>query len=63
MPFTVKVDQDACIGCGACAATCPAGFKMVDNKSVPVSASVDSVSCHTDAVDACPVSCIKIAEK
>jgi len=63
MAFSVSVDKEACIGCGACAATCPDGFKMEDNKSVPVQAKVDQVTCHNDAVDACPVNCIKIAEK
>ncbi len=28
-----KVDQDACIGCGACESTCPEVFELVDDKS------------------------------
>ena len=29
----VKVDQEACIGCGACANTCPEVFEIIDFKS------------------------------
>ena len=28
-----SVDQDACIGCGACESTCPDVFELVDDKS------------------------------
>ncbi len=28
-----KVDQDLCIGCGACEDTCPEVFGLVDNTS------------------------------
>ena len=29
----IKVDQELCIGCGACEATCPEVFKLDDDKS------------------------------
>lgn len=28
-----KIDQDLCIGCGTCEATCPEVFGLVDDKS------------------------------
>lgn len=28
-----KVDQEECIGCGACEGTCPEVFELVDDKS------------------------------
>ena len=31
--MTFKVDQDLCIGCGACEDTCPSVFELVDFKS------------------------------
>jgi len=56
----ISVDVDACIGCGACVSACEKGFKMVDNKSVPVNANVDKVTCEKEAADICPVSCITV---
>jgi|APSaa5957512622_1039677.scaffolds.fasta_scaffold343546_1 ferredoxin len=63
MVFKIVVDADACIGCGACASACETGFKMEDNKSVPFKNEVVEISCHNEAVDVCPVNCIKITEK
>jgi len=58
---TIKIDAEACIGCGACVATCEKSFKMTDNKSVPINAKVDNVTCEKEAADVCPVSCITVA--
>jgi len=55
-----KVDQDACIGCGACEATCPEVFELVDDKSqvklnpVPEEYQASAL----DAENGCPVSAI-----
>ena len=62
MAYKISVDQEACIGCGACVSTCEKGFKMVDNKSKPTKATVDELSCEKEAADICPVSCISISE-
>ena len=58
----ISVDKDACIGCGACVSACEEGFRMEDNKSVPVKAEVDNISCQKEAADICPVNCIIVAE-
>ncbi|MBU4152281.1 MAG: ferredoxin, partial [Proteobacteria bacterium] len=29
----VSIDKTKCIGCGACAATCPKGFEMKGDKA------------------------------
>ncbi len=63
MVYSIEVDQDACIGCGACVATCEKSFKLVDNKSVPVKKNVPELSCEQEAADSCPVNCIKITQK
>lgn len=51
----VKVDAAKCIGCGACAATCPDGFQMKNGKAAVKNAKA---KCIADAVDICPVGAI-----
>jgi len=53
--LAVKVDQDKCIGCGACAALCPDGFKMVDGKSHIKNGDAE---CIEQAIPSCPVNAI-----
>ncbi len=58
MHFTV--DQELCIGCGACAGACPEVFEILDEKS---NVRVDPVpdeyqSCALSAEDGCPVGAI-----
>ncbi len=52
------VDQELCIGCGACMGTCPEVFEVLDGKS---NIRVDPVSdeeCALSAEDGCPVGAI-----
>ena len=60
----VIIDQDACIGCGACESACPEVFYMEDdkalvNESADLEANADSVKV---AAESCPVECIEIEE-
>ena len=58
----VKVNNDACIGCGACTSICPNVFEMDDNglstvKVNPVpEEEKDNVN---DAIGSCPTSAIE----
>lgn len=57
------VDRDGCIGCQACAGTCPEVFSMDDdNISVPIKEDIpeEVLDSAKDARDACPVSVISI---
>lgn len=57
------VDRDGCIGCQACAGTCPEVFSMDDdNISVPIKEDIpeDVLDLAKDARDGCPVSVISI---
>ncbi len=57
------VDRDTCIGCEACAGTCPEVFSMDDEgKSVPIKEDIpDSIlESAQDANEGCPVSAISI---
>lgn len=53
----VSVDQAKCIGCGACAATCPEGFEMKDGKAHVKNPSAE---CASKAADGCPVDAITV---
>lgn len=62
MEYEVEVDEDTCIGCGACVAICPDVYEMNDNgKSVAKTKKTDK-ECAKEASDSCPVSAIKIKE-
>ncbi|WP_419741535.1 ferredoxin [Paraclostridium dentum] len=57
------VDRDGCIGCQACAGTCPDVFSMDDdNISVPIKEDIpeEVLDSAKDARDGCPVSVISI---
>jgi NAD-dependent dihydropyrimidine dehydrogenase PreA subunit len=66
----VAVDQDACIGCGSCASTCPVKlYDMIESKGHPKSAQKsdpvrekECILCRAcEAV--CPVKCILISPR
>ncbi len=67
MAIKIKLDEDACIGCGACAAECPDNWEIVETpigyKAKPKQSAPKEVGCNQAAVDVCPVECIKIIEE
>lgn len=60
MIYKIAVDQNKCIGCGACAATCPESFEMKDGKAHAVKATIEEISCEKDAESGCPVDAISV---
>jgi len=57
----VKVNQETCIGCGACAATCPETFEIKDGKAHVKNEDCGGCDCK-GAADACPVNAITVEE-
>ncbi len=61
----VKVNQDSCIGCGACAAICDKVFEINDDglsqAKVEEVADTDTQDVR-DAADACPTGAIEVEE-
>jgi ferredoxin len=58
----VIVDEETCIGCGACESVCPDVFYMEDEKA-KVKEGVDFAAFKEaidEAVSSCPVECITI---
>ena len=68
--FVITLDRDGCIGCGTCSALCEKYWKMDNDGMATLKGSVkkgkvfeletDSIECHKEAADACPVSVIKV---
>jgi ferredoxin len=57
----VKVDQETCIGCGACASTCEEVFELKDGKAhVKPGQEKSKAPCTKEAADSCPVSAITL---
>ena len=56
------VNNDLCVGCGACVATCPEGFRMGDDglaegyQDIPAEAKDNA----TEAAENCPVAAIEL---
>ncbi len=56
-----KVNQDKCIGCGACVSLCSRVFELGDNGKAHVRSGADCSNCDCKrARDSCPVNAITI---
>jgi ferredoxin len=69
----VKIIQEIekCIGCGACAALDPTNWEMTGDKAKLkggtevdeiATKEIETIGTSKDAVNACPVQCIKVEE-
>jgi len=63
MAKKVIVDEELCIGCGACANLCPSVFELQDDGKSKV-IDETGASCDADvAANGCPVGAIKVSEE
>jgi len=60
MAKTVVIDEDCCVGCGACAELCPDVFTMSEEeeKAHVILPSGGSEECIEEAIATCPSECI-----
>jgi ferredoxin len=56
--MAVKVNKEACIGCGSCAAICPGTFEIKDGKAVVK--KQQKLPCEKEAAESCPVNAISV---
>jgi len=57
----VKVDKNKCIGCGACASTCPEVFELGGDGKSQLKKGADTkknAKCIKEAIANCPVEAI-----
>ncbi len=56
------IDRNGCVGCGACAETCPEVFRMADDDLAEVWGEIsgDNASAAQEAAEICPVGVITI---
>lgn len=71
MPYKVEVDKHTCIGCAACEAACPENFEVKEQsegefkgeiKATERNRVVKEIGKNKEAVEVCPVNCIKLEE-
>ena len=59
--FKIEISKEKCIGCGSCAAVCPANFEIgSDSKAKVIKEEVEELGCNKIAEESCPVQAIKI---
>lgn len=68
----IILEKEKCIGCGSCVSLCPKFFELeedgkahlkgsqVDKKSENDELEIKEADCSKEAVEICPVQCIKI---
>ncbi|MFH1232587.1 MAG: ferredoxin [Patescibacteria group bacterium] len=55
----ITINEDACIGCGACEATCSKVFKINEQGKSEVISQSDS-ACAKNAAENCPTQAIEV---
>ena len=58
----ITFEKDKCIGCGSCQAVCPKYWQLGEDNKANFSGpeELEEAGCNQEAVDSCPVQCIKV---
>jgi ferredoxin len=67
----ITIERPRCVGCGSCCALCPNYFELdqagishfIGSQAEPQETDelvIEDLGCIQEAIDACPVQCIKI---
>ncbi len=56
----VTVDDDVCIGCGACVSTAPGCFELNEQGKSTPTGKCDDIKAAKKAADECPVDAIEV---
>lgn len=56
----VRIEEDECIGCGVCTQICPDVFVLDEERGKAMVLGFEGAPCVQEAVDSCPVSCIRV---
>lgn len=63
MSKKIIIDQELCVGCGACESLCPEVFKLRDDGKAEVTDENGCEKCDCEMIaHSCPVGAIKIEE-
>lgn len=63
MAKKISVDQDLCVGCGACASLCPEAFELNSEGKSEFIGNTEDADCDFGVVaGSCPVGAIKVEE-
>jgi len=61
MTKKIMIDQELCVGCGACESLCPEVFKLRDDGKAEVVSENGCEKCDCEMViNSCPVGAIKV---
>lgn len=63
MSWRVEVDRDVCIGSGVCAGTAPEVFRLENERSRPVTETIEPQEAALDAADSCPALAITLLDE